>query len=160
RESMERDDKIVLIIEDDLKFAGILLKQAREKGFKALAASTGEDGLVLAERYRPQAIILDLDLPGMNGHQVLAQIKANPHLRHIPVHIASVNERTLDPFREGAVEYLLKPVEKKDLDEAFTRIENFVNRKMKNLLIIEDDANSRIAIKKLIGNGDVKCLEA
>src|SRR5690606_5628179 len=42
----------------------------------------------------------------------------------------------------------------------FTRIENFVNRKMKNLLIIEDDANSRIAIKKLIGNGDVKCLEA
>lgn len=160
RESMERDDKIVLIIEDDLKFAGILLKQAREKGFKALAASTGEDGLVLAERYRPQAIILDIDLPGMNGHQVLAQIKANPHLRHIPVHIASVNERTLDPFREGAVEYLLKPVEKKDLDEAFTRIENFVNRKMKNLLIIEDDANSRIAIKKLIGNGDVKCLEA
>ncbi|MBC7862397.1 MAG: response regulator, partial [Bacteroidia bacterium] len=58
------------------------------------------------------------------------------------------------------VEYLMKPIEKKDLDAAFNRIESFVNRKIKNLLIIEDSENSRKAMKILIGNGDVNCLEA
>lgn len=160
REEIKPDDKMVLIVEDDLKFAGILKKQANEKGFKCLAAATGEDGLQLAMKYKPHAIILDIDLPGMSGEQVLSQIKANPEIRHIPVHIASVNERSLRPIREGAVEYLMKPVAKKELDEAFNRIEQFVSRKMKNLLLIEDDANSRTAIRKLIGNGDVHSIEA
>ena len=160
RKQLEKGDKVVLIIEDDLQFSKILKKQANHKNFKVIAASTGEDGLMLAEKYKPDAIILDIDLPGMNGHQVLNHIKGNPDLRHIPVHMVSVDERTLDPIRLGAVEYLMKPIDKEDLDRAFSRIEDFVNRKMKNLLIIEDDPNSRVAIKKLIGNGDVQCLEA
>jgi signal transduction histidine kinase/DNA-binding response OmpR family regulator/CHASE3 domain sensor protein len=160
RNKISKDDKVVLIIEDDLKFASILLKQANKKGFKCLSAATGEDGLLLANKYRPNAIMLDLDLPGINGHTVLLELKANPSVRHIPVHIISVDERSLDPIKEGAIEYLVKPVDKKELEEAFTRIEDFVNRKMKNLLIIEDDENSRKAMRKLIGNGDVKCFEA
>ncbi|MHB1147775.1 MAG: response regulator [Lutibacter sp.] len=160
RDSITKDDKAVLVIEDDLKFAAILLKQAHEKGFKCLSAATGEDGLALALKYLPKAIILDMDLPGINGHKVLHELKANPAVRHIPVHIISVNERSLDTIKEGAIEYLMKPVDKKDLEDAFNRIENFVNRKMKNLLIIEDDENSRKAMRKLIGNGDVKCFEA
>ncbi len=153
-------DKIVLIIEDDLKFAEVLLKQAHGKGFKCLAAATGEDGLMLAEKYRPHAIILDISLPGISGHKVLTELKSNHSLRHIPVHIMSVEERTLEPIKEGAVEYLTKPINKIQLDEAFNRIENFIDRKMKHLLIVEDDSNSRKVIRKLIGNGDVKCFEA
>lgn len=160
RKELEKEDKIVLIIEDDLQFAKILKKQANLKNFKVIAASTGEDGLLLTQEFKPDAIILDIDLPGMNGHQVLQQIKNNSELRHIPVHMVSIDERTLDPIRQGAVEYLMKPVDKEDLENAFARIEDFVTRKMKNLLIIEDDQNSRIAIKKLIGNGDVHCVEA
>ena len=160
RELIEAGDKIVLVIEDDLQFAAILAQQAREKGFRCLAAATGEDGLVLADQFKPQAIILDVDLPGMNGDHVLAELKSNAALRHIPVHIISVNERSMNFIRSGAIEYLVKPVDKKSLDDAFTRIGNFVNRQMKNLLIVEDDANARKAMKKLIGNGDVKCLEA
>ncbi|HEY5408191.1 MAG TPA: response regulator [Ginsengibacter sp.] len=160
RNAITKDDKVVLIIEDDLKFGAILLKQANKKGFKCLSAATGEDGLILANKYKPDAIMLDLDLPGINGHSVLLELKANPLVRHIPVHIISVNERSLDPIKEGAIEYLVKPIDKKELEEAFTRIEDFVNRKMKNLLIIEDDENSRKAMRKLIGNGDVNCFEA
>ena len=160
RDSITKDDKVVLIIEDDLKFASILLKQANKKGFKCLSAATGEDGLLLATKYKPQAIILDMELPGINGHKVLLELKANPSVRHIPVHIISVNERSLDPIKNGAIEYLMKPVDKKDLEEAFNRIENFVSRKMKNLLIIEDNENSRKAMRRLIGNSDVKCFEA
>jgi len=160
RDAITANDKVVLIIEDDLQFASILLNQAHQKGFKCLAAATGEDGLALALKYKPNAIILDMDLPGIKGHNVLLELKANPVVRHIPVHIMSVNERRLDTIKDGAIEYLVKPVNKKDLEDAFNRIENFVNRKMKNLLIIEDDENSRKAIRKLIGNGDVTCLEA
>lgn len=160
RDALEPGDRVLLVIEDDLKFAAILLKQANQKGFRCLSAATGEDGLQLALKYKPQAIVLDIDLPGMNGHQVLAELKANPAVRHIPVHIISVNEPTLDVLKEGAIEYLMKPIEKKDLDDAFMRIETFINRKMKHLLIIEDDENARKAMRKLIGNGDVKCFEA
>jgi signal transduction histidine kinase/DNA-binding response OmpR family regulator len=160
RDSISENDKTLLIIEDDLRFASILLKQANNKEFKCLSAATGEDGLALALKYKPDAIILDLDLPGIKGQQVLNELKANPAVRHIPVHIISVNERSIDTIKDGAIEYLMKPVDKKDLEEAFTRIENFVNRKMRNLLIVEDDENSRKAIIKLIGNGDVKCMEA
>jgi len=160
RDTIKSDDKTVLIIEDDLKFAAIILKQANKKGFKCLSAATGEDGLALALKYNPQAIILDMILPGFNGHDVLLELKANPSLRHIPVHIISAKERSLEPIREGAIEYLMKPVAKEDLEEAFNRIEKFVNRKMKNLLIIEDNENSRKAMRILIGNGDVQCFEA
>jgi CheY-like chemotaxis protein/signal transduction histidine kinase len=160
RKTIEKEDKVVLIIEDDLNFAGVLMKQAAQKGFKCLSAATGEDGLLLAEKFNPHAIILDIDLPGMNGHAVLSALKSRPSLRHIPVHIMSVNERSIEPIKEGAIEYLMKPVTKNDLEEAFNRIGNFVNRKMKNLLIVEDDTNARTAIRKLIGNGDVKCYEA
>ncbi|PJZ75678.1 response regulator [Leptospira neocaledonica] len=160
REIISENDKVVLIIEDDLKFASVLIKQAHDKDFKCLSASTGEDGLILAEKHLPNAIILDLNLPGINGHTVLNELKSNPKVRHIPVHVISGNEYSIDPIKEGAVEYLVKPVNKRELEEAFNRIENFINRKMKNLLIIEDDDNSRIAMRKLIGNGDVKCFEA
>ena len=160
RDTITTEDKVVLIIEDDLKYASILLKQANNKRFKCLTAATGEDGLLLAAKYKPQAIILDMSLPGINGHEVLLELKANPSVRHIPVHIISASERSLEPIRDGAVEYLMKPVEKKDLEETFNRIENFISRKIKNLLIIEDNENSRKAMRILIGNGDVKCFEA
>ncbi|TGM98957.1 response regulator [Leptospira dzoumogneensis] len=160
RNTISENDKVVLVIEDDLKFASVLIKQAHDKDFKCLSASTGEDGLVLAEKYLPSAVILDLNLPGINGHTVLNELKSNPKVRHIPVHVISGNEYSIEPIKEGAVEYLVKPVNKKELEEAFNRIENFINRKMKNLLIIEDDDSSRIAMRKLIGNGDVKCFEA
>jgi len=160
RDNIFPEDHVVLIIEDDLQFASVLYKQAHSKGFKCLSASTGEDGILLAIRYKPNAIILDMELPGINGHQVLAELKSNHVVRHIPVHIISGNEKTLKPVKEGAIEYLMKPVSKNELEEAFVRMQNFIDRKMKNLLIIEDDDNSRKAIVKLIGNGDVKCFEA
>lgn len=160
RDNIDEKDKIILIIEDDVKFAEILKKQAKQKGFKCLAASSGEEGLMLAKKHLPHAIILDLVLPGISGHNVLTELKSETTTRHIPVHIVSVEERSLDLIKEGAIEFLTKPVYKEQLDEAFNRIEGFILRKVKNLLIVEDDDNARKAIKKLIGNGDVKCLEA
>lgn len=160
RNSINPNDKVVLLIEDDLKFAKILLNQAHEKGFKCIVAATGEDGLSLATKYRPQAIILDMDLPGINGNQVLIELKENATVRHIPVHIISASDCSIEPIRAGAVEYLMKPIDKNDLEAAFNRIENLVKIEIKNLLIIEDNENARKAMKILIGNENVNCFGA
>nr|WP_234571916.1 response regulator [Rhodohalobacter sp. 614A] len=160
REDISESDDTILIIEDDANFAKILGKQATERGFKFISAATGEDGLILANQYQPTAIILDLNLPGIDGHMVLRELKGNPDVRHIPVHIISAEEKSLDSIKSGAVQYLTKPVTEDQLQGAFGRIEDFINRKMKNLLVIEDNDTMRKSIVKLIGNGDVKCFEA
>ncbi|MEQ8905345.1 response regulator [Ekhidna sp.] len=160
RQEISGRDHSILIIEDDEDFANIVAKQAKGKGFKYLLAHSGESGIRLARDFQPTAIILDLQLPGIDGQTVLRELKSDPNLRHIPVHIISAEEKRLDLFKLGAVEYITKPVKKEQLNQAFERIENFANRKMKNLLVIEDDNNLRRSIIKLIGNGDVQCLEA
>jgi len=160
RNSIIFNDKIVLIIEDDLNFAAILSAQAKQKGFKCLSAATGEDGLHLAFVYKPQAIILDMDLPGIKGNIVLKELKSNPSLKNIPVHIMSGNDRLTDQVSSEAVSYLVKPINRNELDEAFRRIENLADKKIKNLLIIEDDPDARRSIRKLAGNPDVNCIEA
>jgi CheY-like chemotaxis protein/signal transduction histidine kinase len=160
RDAIGPADKVVLLIEDDLKFADILLKIANKKGFKCISARTGEDGYLLAEKYQPAAIILDMGLPGINGDELLQKLKSDPKLWHIPVHIISGNEDSSKYLQEGAVEFLMKPVNKEDMEGAFDRIETFLSHKIKSILIIEDDENSRKALKLLIGKDQVKYAEA
>ncbi|MCD6396699.1 MAG: response regulator, partial [Spirochaetaceae bacterium] len=68
------DNSILLLIEDDPNFANILVDQCHKQNFKCLAANSGEEGVILAETYLPDGIILDLNLPGMDGWSVLNTI--------------------------------------------------------------------------------------
>jgi len=160
RESLKKGEKSILIIEDDAKFAKLLLDQCRLKGFNGLVAFTGEEGLELAEKHLPAAVILDLHLPGIDGWGVLDTLKNNPHTRHIPVHIMSVEDSTIEAFRKGAIGYLTKPVRKEELDGAFLKLEEMFSRRIKDLLVVEDNKNLRESVIKLIGNGDVHCSPA
>jgi len=155
RHNLGEENKTVLIIEDDPNFVKCLIRQGHEKGFKCLATTTGHDGLMLAEQFRPGAVILDINLPDMNGWQVLEALKKNPLLRHIPVHMMSAEEKTLDAYRKGAVGYLHKPVTEDDLHAAFDRLGDFIDTEFRELLVVEDDTVLRREIVKLIGNGDV-----
>lgn len=147
----------ILIIEDDSDFARILSGQCHEKGFKVLVALNGEDGIKLATEFLPAAVLLDLHLPGISGWDVLETLKDSPSTRHIPVHIMSVDDSTIEAFRKGAIGYLIKPAKKEEIDMAFNKIEGMITRPIKDLLIVEDDKDLSIAIVKLIGNGDVHC---
>ncbi len=150
----------ILIIEDDPNFVKVLSEQCRLKGFNVAVCASGEEGLQSLEKQRPEAIILDIRLPGMDGWAVLERLKANPETRHIPVHIISAEEVSLDAFKKGAVGFLTKPAEKEVLDAAFRRLESFIEKNIKDLLVVEDDENLRKSIRKLIGNGDVNITEA
>jgi PAS domain S-box-containing protein len=160
RDSIAEDEKVILVIEDDPKFARLLLKLCHERGLKCLATPLGEEGLLLAEKHLPEAIILDIKLPGVDGWTVLETLKENPKVRHIPVHMMSVEESTLEAFRKGAIGYLKKPVNKEDLDAAFHKLVDVFSKEVKNLLVVEDDKNLRKSIIKLMGNGDVSAEEA
>jgi signal transduction histidine kinase/CheY-like chemotaxis protein/HAMP domain-containing protein len=156
REKLKAGDLILLIIEDDPAFAGILRDFAREKGFKAVVARTVTGGVALARELHPSAITLDLHLPDNEGWVVLDRLKHDPDTRHIPIHIISADEERERSLRLGAVSHFQKPVTKELIDQALSQTIDFINRPLKNLLIVEDNAGEREAIVALIGNGDVK----
>ena len=155
RDSVEPGDKVVLIVENDTGFASILRDLARDKDFRVLIALDGETGLRMAHEYRPDAITLDLDLPGIDGWAVLDRLKHHPNTRHIPVHIVSGTDARQQGLRAGALSYLEKPVSKEALDEAFDDIARFLDQRVRNLLVVEDDETQRQAIVELIGDDDV-----
>ncbi len=159
RADLETDDKILLIIEDDPKFAKIVYTFCHQNGFKGLIAGSGKTGLALVRDYTPHAIILDLSLPDISGWDVLAALKNNPDTRHIPVHIISAHEEILDAYKKGAMGYLTKPVNPKSLTASFQKIEQIVSSQIKTLLLVEDNANSRHSIKKLLDGSDVHISE-
>ncbi len=156
REAINPGDRVLLIIEDDPPFARILLDLARDKGFKGIIASRGDLGLALARKWKPDAITLDLQLPIVDGWSVLDRLKHDPATRHIPVHIISVMEGRHRGLHQGAIAYLQKPVTKEALDESLANIKQFVERGVKNLLVVEDDEAQRKSIIELIGEGDVR----
>ncbi|XWK89576.1 MAG: HAMP domain-containing protein [Phormidium sp.] len=155
RDQIQPGDRTLLIVEDDLKFAKILRDMVKEQGFKALVATRGDQGLAMAREFKPTAIILDIRLPIMDGWTVLDRLKHDPNTRHIPVHIMSVEEGKHRSLQQGALAYLQKPISSEALGNAFAKIKEFVERPVKNLLIVEDDQIQRQSIIELIGNSDV-----
>jgi CheY-like chemotaxis protein len=156
---LEEGDRIILIIEDDPSFAKILLDKCHAKGFKALASPNGEAGLELAGKYLPVAVMLDIKLPGMNGWTVLNALKANPATRHIPVHMVFVEEASINALQKGAIGFLSKPVNREELEEAFKKVEVMVEKKIKDLLIVEDNPELRLGIVNLTADSDVNIVE-
>jgi HAMP domain-containing protein/CheY-like chemotaxis protein/signal transduction histidine kinase len=155
RAVIQPDDRVLLIVEDDPGFARILLDTAREKGFKGLIALRGDVGLDLARQFNPDAITLDLQLPVIGGWTLLDRLKHDPATRHIPIHIISASDERQRGLQLGAIAYLQKPVTRDALMEAFAGMKGFVERKVRNLLVVEDDEIQRSSIVELIGNGDV-----
>jgi CheY-like chemotaxis protein len=147
---------VVLIVEDDINFARILLELAREKGFKGLVATSGTLALAFARKFKPSAITLDIRLPDRDGWTVLDRLKHDAETRHIPVHIITVEEQRQRAMQQGAFNHVQKPVTREVLGKAFDDIGDFAERRVRKLLVVEDDDLQRMSVVELIGNGDVK----
>ncbi len=156
RALIEPGDRVLLIIENDMAFARILMDLGRERQFRCLASVRGDVGLQMARQHRPDAITLDLDLPGLDGWNVLDRLKHDPSTRHIPVHVISVTDDPHRGMRLGAKTFVAKPSDPDSLGEAFQAIRDFSDRKLRTLLIVEDDAVQRDTLVELIGDGDVE----
>jgi HAMP domain-containing protein/CheY-like chemotaxis protein/signal transduction histidine kinase len=157
REDIQLGDRVVLIVEDDAELARTVLEVARQRGFKGVIALRGDSGIALAHEYRPDAIILDIALPVLDGWTVLDRLKRHPDTRHIPVHILSGGDGRQNALRAGAVAFLEKPASREALDAAFAGISEFIARGARRLLVIEDDDLQRESIVELVGaDGEIE----
>ncbi len=146
--------EILLVIEGDAQFADALSSTAEDSQFKAIIALDGASALSMARRYRPDAITLDVGLEGVEGWSILDQLKRDPSTRHIPVLVISKPDKrkTTD---YGAYAYLDKPVDRDSLKKAFDRLNTFISRPVKELLLVEEDDAQRAGIIELVANEDV-----
>ena len=112
--------------------------------------------LDLVRELKPTAVTLDVHLPDLDGWRVLDGLKVDLATRHIPVHIITVDEDPEPARTQGAVGFLTKSETKESLQHAFEQLKDFIERPVKNLLLVEDDEIQTMSIRELIGNGDVK----
>lgn len=160
RNDLASHDKTILVIEDDPHFAKVVQGYCRKHGFKCLLAADGESGLQDAFEFRPSAIILDLRLPGLGGMTVLDNLKRNPKTRHIPVHVMSIDEKSSEVLKRGAIGFLNKPVTKEGIEAAFDKIEGKLSAKARKVLVVEDKKIERDNIVRLISSEGVQCTGA
>ncbi len=150
REHLSRGRRIILIVEDDEPFARILYDLAHELDFQAVIATTSAEALALAAQYTPSAVVLDIGLPDHSGLSVLDRLKADARTRHIPVHIISVHDYMPTALSLGAAGYMLKPVKREQLIEAFHRLESKLTQVLRRVLIVEDDPGQRSSLIALL----------
>jgi two-component system, cell cycle response regulator DivK len=104
--------KRILIVEDQEDNRRIIRDLLLASDYALAEATTGEEGLALAERERPDLILMDIQLPGMDGYEVTRRIKANPALRHIPIIAVTSYALSGDDqkaFEAGCNDYVTKP---------------------------------------------------
>lgn len=159
REALQEDDHAILVVEDDARFARILAGHVKKRGFKVLVALTGEEGLELARAWRPSGVVLDLQLPNMDGWAVLNALKQDVDTRHIPVHIVSAQEPSPEGLRIGAIGHASKPLQAEHIEGLLARIEAASAQAEKLVLVVEDDPIMRRETVRIIGNGKVKTVE-
>ena len=152
-ETVIRDKKepLVVIVEDDKNFANILHDYAREHGFKSITINDGTKAIEIVKENRPDAIILDIMLPGKDGWQILKELKHDKETMHIPVHLMSASDAATNRVRlEGAIGFLKKPIDTGTLDKLFDDIMLQSGAKFKQILIIEDNKVQSQALNELM----------
>jgi len=160
REKLSATSRVILAAEDDVKFARILADLAHEMQFQCLIATTAEEALALAQKHLPSAVVLDVGLPDNSGLFVLDRLKGDARTRHIPVHVVSGSDYTQTALSLGAVGYMLKPVKREQLVEAFRKLETRLTQKMRRVLVVEDDPVQADAMRQLLGSREVETVTA
>ncbi|MEO7010691.1 MAG: CHASE3 domain-containing protein, partial [Caldimonas sp.] len=148
--------RTVLVIEDDPQFAQILYDLAHEMKYRCLVAQGADEGIGMATRFVPDAILLDFGLPDKHGLGVLHRLKEDARTRHIPVHVVSGEDRSDAAMHLGAIGYAQKPTTREELKAVFARLEEKFTQRVKRVLLVEDDALQRESIVHLIGDDDIE----
>jgi HAMP domain-containing protein/signal transduction histidine kinase/DNA-binding response OmpR family regulator len=137
-------DKVLLIVENDLAFADVLLQAARRTGFKGLVSTSGAGALALTRDYQPALITLDIFLPDMEGWRILERLKSDLATRHIPICVVSTDDSRERALNSGAVGFLSKPLQSLDVvEQALGNLYAFTDRRKRRLLVMLSPSISR-----------------
>ena len=127
----------VLVIDDDADARDLMRRFLAREGFDVLTAADASEGLRLARQFRPTLITLDILMPGTDGWQVLAKIKADPDLATLPVVMLSILDEQEKGFALGAADYLTKPFDRHRLRAVLQPFRETAPRA--RVLIVEDE---------------------
>jgi PAS domain S-box-containing protein len=138
--------RVVLVIDGEIEFLELITWHLSHWGFRAVTASRGAEGLRLARDVRPFAILLDIALPDIDGWTVLKTLKKDPVSKHIPVVVSSSVNETGRSHENGAVDFLLRPI---DWARLFRTLADQLPRgDGRTVLIIDDDLQSRDILRR------------
>ncbi|HTW68226.1 MAG TPA: response regulator [Bryobacteraceae bacterium] len=147
-ESLPASAAVVLVIDDDPMVADLLRRTLVKDGYRVEYAENGEKGLRLARQLRPDAITLDVMMPGMDGWQVMTHLKSDPELADIPVILLSIVNDRKTGFALGATEYLTKPFDRERLTSVLGRISK--GRGSRLALVVDDLADNRELLRNAL----------
>jgi PAS domain S-box-containing protein len=148
----------VLVIDDDESVRGVLYNYLTRIGYHVSIAATGEEGLKLAKKERPDAITLDIMLPDIDGWSILSQLKSEPYLADVPVIILSMIEDKNIGYSLGATDYLVKPVSRDQLAIVLQKYN--VGEVVNHVLVVEDDEATREMITRMLVKAGCQVVEA
>jgi CheY-like chemotaxis protein len=134
-------DRLVLVVDDDPAALDLLSRTLQGSGLRVATAADGPTGLDLARRLRPVAITLDVLMPGMDGWQVLRELKADPETRDIPVLMVTMTDDRELGYALGATEFLTKPVKRETLVGLLERHASGDGER--SALVVDDIAENR-----------------
>ena len=154
RNNIISGDKVVLVVEDDTRFAKIMIDKAHEKDLKVVVATHYGEVFDMANKYVPTAVTLDVKLPDASGWKILDLFKNDMNFRHIPIHLISGEENRALAMSRGARSFHLKPLTNEALSLLFNDICGLSPDSTKNLLIVEDNEEDGERIAKMLDNGD------
>jgi HAMP domain-containing protein/signal transduction histidine kinase/CheY-like chemotaxis protein len=155
RDEVQPGDSVVLIVEDDARFASILLSLVRDSGFKGVVTGEGSAAPSLARRFAPEAIMLDIGLPDMDGLALLDLLKRTPETRHIPVHVISADDQRGLGLSMGAFGFTAKPVEREAVVSKLEEVKSFVARTERRLAFVGPDGEAAEVLRQCFGRVDL-----
>lgn len=155
RGNINENDKVILIVEDDVHFAKALLKYARIEGYKGVVVVRGDQALSAALQYHPQAILLDIQLPVQDGWKVMDELKKNPQTKPVPVHMMSVLQAKKESLMKGAVDFINKPLAFDRMGDIFGKIEDALKKGPQKVLIVEENAKHASALSYFLSNFNI-----
>ncbi|WP_436251467.1 HAMP domain-containing protein [Mesorhizobium amorphae] len=153
RDAISLEDRVVLIVEDDPTFGGLLLGLARSAGLKGVLSTAGSGTLALARKLVPDAITLDLGLSDIDGWVLFDLLRHDPKTRGIPIHVISGAEDIEDLARKGASSISTKPVSSDELINVFQDIHSRKLRIQRRVLVADSDPERRLSLVEAIRDG-------
>jgi PAS domain S-box-containing protein len=148
----------LLVIDDDPNARELLRRTFGKEGYAVLEAENGESGIELARQQRPDAITLDVMMPGMDGWEVLSRIKADPEVSDIPVIMISIVDDVNMGVALGASDYVTKPIDRDRLSAILKKYTR--DDEERRVLVVEDDPATRTMLRRVLEKEDWHVIEA
>ena len=149
--------KTILVIDDDPTVHDLMQRFLTKDGFRVESALSGEAGLALARKLRPDAITLDVMMPSLDGWAVLAGLKADPEIADIPVIMLTIVDNKTMGYALGASEYLTKPIDRNRLSAI---LKKYQCQLASPILIIDDEEANRQMLRRMLEKEGWTVMEA